>query len=131
MFKFSFLPLLLSSFFLCSCGSFSFSTNVDPDNFRQHFRSSLVDEYSSADLAAMTSYEDLGLVEGLDCQVNDLYPTPKEGVARKQMLEKAYDLGATGVASVKCVYLEATEACSAEYTCYAQAVKADASGSGE
>jgi RcsF protein len=119
--------LLISSFFslflLSSCGTFVFSSNVDPRNFREHFRSSLVDEYSNEDMASFSSYEILGLVEGIDCQVNELYPVPREGTARRQMLEKASDLGATGVASVKCVRVEATEACIAEYTCYAQAVK--------
>ncbi len=109
--------------FLCSCGSFVFNTNVDPQNFKDHFRSSMMEEYSSAQLLEFDSYEDLGLVEGLDCQVNSMYPVPKEALARKQMLEKAADLGATGVSGIKCVYVEKTEACEAEYTCYAQAIK--------
>ncbi len=117
------LPFLFTSLFLCSCGSFVFSSNVDPRNFKEHFRSSLVEEYSNEDMVSFPSYEILGLVEGVDCQVNELYPVPKEGTARRHMLEKASDIGATGVTSVKCVRVESTEACIAEYTCYAQAVK--------
>ncbi len=79
--------------------------------------------YTPEQMVSSSSYEDLGMVEGSDCQVNDLYPPPREGVARKEMLEKAADLGATGVSSVKCVLIHETEACTAEYACYATAIR--------
>lgn len=83
----------------------------------------MITEYSKNDIANLPPYEDLGLVDGIDCQINEDYATPKEALAKKIMLEKAADLGANAVVTSKCIKVENTLTCISEYTCYGQAIK--------
>ncbi len=117
------LLIIATLLFLTSCSWFSFSSNVDPKNFKEYYKSSLITQYSKKEATSLPSYEDLGLVEGLDCQVSEEYPTPKEAIAKKIMLENAADLGANAVILGKCVKIENTLTCISEYTCYGQAIK--------
>lgn len=128
-FLFQFLVMKNRYFILCSlvcltgCSWFSFSTNVDPENFTEYYKSSLVKQYHKEDLQTLENYEDLGPVEGISCQAAPEEAEPKEKLAMKYMLESAYDIGANAVVTGKCIELEATLHCIKEYTCYGQALK--------
>lgn len=105
------------------CSWFTFSTNIDPQNFTEYYKASLVKQYSKEDLQSIEDYEDLGTVDGISCQVSEEEPTPSEKLAQRDLLEKSYDLGANAIIMGKCIELEATLHCIREYTCYGQALK--------
>lgn len=117
-----FLVALLTCF-ATSCSWFSFSSNIDPKNFKEYYKSSLVKPYSKEEFFKLESYTDLGLVEGISCKMTDEEPEPNENLAFRVLLEKAYEIGADGVVVGKCVHLENTLDCLSEYTCYGQAIK--------
>lgn len=120
---FNFSLLALSSFFLFGCGVINFSSNIDPSNFKEYYKSSLVKLYSKDELVNLEQYDDLGAVEGIDCQINSLFPMPKESVAKKNMLEQSYDLGANAVIFDKCVSISDTLNCEHEISCFGRALK--------
>ena len=108
---------------LSGCSWFSFSSNIDPDNFTEYYRAAGIEQYTKADLDKFDSYEDLGDIEGISCQVTEKDAEPVEALARRYLLESAADLGANAVIMGKCIELENTLHCLKEYTCYARALK--------
>ncbi len=117
------ITMLVMGISTAGCSWFSFSSNVDPRNFREYYKSSLITQYTKEEAVNLPPYDDLGIVEGMDCQISEEYATPKEGVARKLMLENAADSGANAVIIGKCIKVENTLSCISEYTCYAQAIR--------
>lgn len=117
-------PCAVSLSLLSGCTWFSFSTNVDPENFREYFKASGVSEITRAQMASLDAYDDLGMVESSDCMETEDDAAPSKGVAMKTLLEQASDKGADAVAGAKCVTVTDTLKCKEEITCYAQAIKA-------
>ena len=118
------LPCMISASLLGGCSWFSFSTNVDPENFREYFKASGVTEISRAEMASLADYDDLGMVEASDCMATEEDAAPSKGNAMKSLLENASDKGADAVAGARCVTVTDTLQCKEEITCYAQAIKA-------
>lgn len=113
--------ILLVAFFLCSCSSVEFSSNLDPRVIGNYFKTSTVDEYTEEDLVGIP-YKDLGSVDGFVCQVKPTDFIAKEDDAKTEVLKKAADIGANGVIFTKCMRAKETLSCNESVTCYARAI---------
>ena len=114
--------LFLIPFFIVSgCSSFSFESNLDPDNIISYFEISKVKIYDKNELQEL-NYEDMGTVEGLSCQIRETDPEPTEKEARSDARVQALKRGGNGLVYSTCITLEDTPACVRSVSCYARVV---------
>ena len=118
------LGIIAAAAVLGGCEGYSFHTNLDPQNFKEYYKTSGVNEYSNAQLSALR-YHSLGTVTGLSCQVKDTDYIATEAQARTRAKEQAADKGANAIVFSRCVRLEETPACAVSVTCYGEAFIAD------
>lgn len=123
---YAFLGLSLGVLLVVSgCESVSFSTNLDPQNFKDYYKPSMVELLSREDLNDHV-YKSLGAVHGLSCQENDLQMPANEADARTDLKIKAADMGANALVVDKCVRVEHEDGvCKVSVTCYGQALVID------
>lgn len=106
---------------LCACESVAFNTNLDPDNFKDYYKASAVEDSTYEGLTGK-NYKSLGLVRGLSCQIDDRDFPANEADARTDARRKAADMGANAVVFGKCVKINKTPSCQVSVTCYADAL---------
>ncbi len=111
---------------LAGCQGISFDSNLNPNRIVEYYKPSTVETLSDEDLEN-ASYQSLGQVIGLSCQINPEDFIANETDARNDARLKAVDLGANGIVFKKCIRTEETLACHESVTCYAEAIslKAD------
>lgn len=115
---------ILSSLLLNACGSYSFKTNIDPENFVEYTKPSRVDVYTNESIVEHR-YHSLGMVDGIACQEKANDYIALESDARTDARIKAANLGANAIVFNKCVRLEKTNACNVSVTCYGEAFIVD------
>ncbi|MBO6258437.1 MAG: exopolysaccharide biosynthesis protein [Succinivibrio sp.] len=102
------------------CESFTFTSNLDPDNFSNYYKPSSVETMTEEELQNVR-HKSLGTVAGLACQAKDRDYIATEADARTDARIKAADMGADAIKMGRCVRLENTPACKVSITCYAEA----------
>ncbi len=112
------LPLLL---LLSGCSSYSFHTNLDPENFKEYYKPSGVTKVDD-EILQNKPYKNKGMVTGLSCQARKNDPVATAAEARTDAKIKAVDLNANAIRFKKCVRLENTPACAVSWSCYADAL---------
>ncbi len=112
---------LISAFLLSGCSNFSFTSNVDKDNFDTYFKPSEVKIYSKEQLQGV-DYDVTGSVEGSSCQLeeNDRPADIKE--ARTKARIHAADINANGLIIQSCITFKADDSCLSNIICYGQAI---------
>jgi RcsF protein len=111
------MPLIASG-----CADFSFSSNLDKENFDEYFKPGGVQIYEQGQLADL-NYLYLGTVEGESCQSDAKQPIPNAGEARTQARRRVADMGGNAVTFDKCVEFNDTPGCLKQVICYGQALK--------
>jgi RcsF protein len=117
------LPLIsLVILFVCSsCSYFSFSTNLDPDNFREYYKNAQLQTYDKSILPDL-NYIELGTVEGVSCQAFEEDPIASIYDAKQNAKELAAKKEANGIVYTSCIELENTPGCLTSVSCYARAI---------
>lgn len=112
---------LISAALLSGCSNYSFTSNVDKENFDEYFKPSQVTIYSKSDLKSL-DYQLLGAVEGSSCQQDkkDLPANIKE--ARTNARINATNMNANGIVFQSCINFEADKTCLSNIICYARAI---------
>lgn len=112
--------MLVIGALLTACSAhYDISTNLDPENFREHFAASQVTIYQD-EQDFSTKFRPLGLVEGQDCQVKAHHAMPDPIAARTRARKQAFEKGANGIIFSPCVAVE-SPSCTALLVCYGQA----------
>lgn len=107
---------------LCAgCESFTFTTNLDPENFTEYYKPSTVETVTDTDLETLR-HKSLGTVAGLACQARERDYIATEADARTDAKLKAAQMGADAIKFGRCVRLENTPACKVSITCYGEAL---------
>lgn len=118
--RFSLLLLIITSFLLSACsGNYTFSSNLDSDNFHEYLKPSKVVIYEN-EKNILSEYKLIGIVEGESCQLKAHHAPPNEIDARTQARAKAFDIGANGIVFTSCIQIEDMQ-CSDLLVCYGQA----------
>ena len=112
---------LFSIILLSSCSYFSFSTNLDPENFTQYQKEVNLKTYSKNELIDL-DYLDLGTVEGVSCQAEENDQRANINEAKNIIREKALKKEANGIVYSKCFDLENTPGCITSVSCYARII---------
>lgn len=112
---------LFAVLFLTGCSNYSFSSNVDKENFDDYFKPSQVTVYSKSDITDL-DYQLLGAVEGSSCQQrsNQLPADIKE--ARTKARINAANMKANGIVIQSCINFEADDTCLSNIICYGRAI---------
>ncbi len=116
-------PLLVtaSMIMLSSCSNYTFTTNVDKQNFTNYFATGAVTVYENNEkLPALKEY--IGMVDGESCQASKDKAPASKVEARTAARKKAYKLTANAVVFTGCAS-EKTKQCQQLIICYAQAYK--------
>lgn len=98
---------------------YSFSSNLDNENFRDYYAPMTVKIYQNEQHFS-GHYRYIGLVEGQDCQRAKHLAAPDEKIARTQARAQAFAQSANAVIFTGCVEVEAKQ-CTAMLVCYAKA----------
>ena len=106
---------------LPGCSNFSFSSNVDKENFDNYFKPSKVTVYSKNDLLDL-EYTVLGSVEGSSCQVKDINIPADIKEARTKARINAAEMNANGVVFQSCLSFKKDESCVSNIICYGRAL---------
>ena len=106
---------------LLGCSSFSFESNLDPDNVISYFELSKVKIYTNSELQDL-NYEDIGTVEGISCQMRENEPEPTEKEAKADARSLALQKKGNGLVYSTCIALEDTPACVRSVSCYARVI---------
>ena len=110
---------LLSIVLISSCGSYSVSTNLDKQRFKDYFSPTEVKIYQN-EQEFTDKHQFIGLVEGQDCQIKAHHAAPDEINARTQARKQAYNQEANAVIFTTCVDIESQQ-CTKLLVCYAKA----------
>lgn len=114
--------LSIVSFVIVSgCSSFSFESNLDPDNIVSYFELSKVKIYTNSELRDL-NYEDIGTVEGISCKMQENEPEPTEKEAKADARSLALKKKGNGLVYSTCITLDDTPACLRSVSCYARVV---------
>jgi RcsF protein len=113
------LMLFIAAGQLACSTHYNVSSNLDPENFRQHFAASQVEIYQN-DQSLGDNYRFVGLVEGQDCQIKTHHAPPSPIIARTRARKQAYAQKANGIIFSPCVAIDAPQ-CEALLVCYARA----------
>jgi RcsF protein len=116
--------IIAAALCLSACSNFEFTSNIAPSNFKEYFKPSAVTEVDSETLDSVKN-RNLGLVEGLSCQITERDEIATEAAARTDARIKAANMGANAIKFGKCVHLKNTPACHVSVTCYAEALVVD------
>ncbi len=103
------------------CSYFSFESNLDPSNMKEYFDVANVKSYTDAELMDL-NYLELGIVEGVDCRINEAEGTPTISIAKEDARKAAVLKEANGIVYSKCVEFENTPACRKSISCYGRLV---------
>ncbi len=110
----------LAAWCCAGCENFTFTSNLDPDNFTEYYKPSMVETVTEDELQNVR-HKSLGMVTGLACQAKERDYIATEADARTDAKVKAADMGADAIKMGRCVRLENTPACKVSITCYAEA----------
>jgi RcsF protein len=111
--------LLCVFLLLSSCTNYTFSTNLDKQNFTNYFAVGAVTVYKSdAQLPAFKNY--IGMVDGEACQAKENGVPATKSDARTAARKKAYKIKANAVVFTGCATSQ-TKQCQPLVICYAKA----------
>ena len=111
---------IVAASMLAGCSSYSFHTNLSPDNVAEYFTPSAVDVMDKDELLKYNS-KALGSVSGLSCQADERDFIANEADARTDARIKAARMGANAIVFNKCVVVTDSPSCLKSVTCYGQA----------
>lgn len=125
--SFSFLFTLITILGLAGCAeSYVVSTNLDSENFENYFGPGKVTIYQDESEFADQYFQQIGLVEGQDCQEMKHHAAPDDIRARTDARLKAYKLGANGIIFSGCALVDQVpdgSQCVSTKVCYGIAYK--------
>ncbi|WP_022942515.1 Rcs stress response system protein RcsF [Psychromonas hadalis] len=112
---------LISVGLLSGCSHYSFTSNLDKENFDEYFKPSQVTVYSKSDLQDL-DYQLISAVEGSSCQQakKDLPADIKE--ARTNARINAANMNANGIVFQSCINFATDKTCISNIICYARAI---------
>jgi RcsF protein len=119
---------IIATLTLSACSStYTLSTNLDKENFKDYFSHSQVkvveDESAFAD-----RYKLIGMVEGQNCQEKSHHAPPSEIEARTQARKAAFGKQANAIIFTGCVLInddQANQQCVASIVCYGKAYQVE------
>ncbi|MBL4910014.1 MAG: rcsF protein [Alteromonadaceae bacterium] len=115
----TFITFICSSLLLSSCSNYTFSTNIDKQNFTNYFAAGAVTVYENdAQLPAFKDY--IGMVDGEACQSKKNSAPVSKSDARTAARKKAYKIKANAVVFTGCATNQ-TKQCQQLIICYAKA----------
>ena len=88
--------IIAAALCLSACSNFEFTSNIAPSNFKEYFKPSAVTEVDSETLDSVKN-RNLGLVEGLSCQITERDEIATEAAARTDARIKAANMGANAI----------------------------------
>lgn len=116
------ISLLAPAALLCACESVSFSSNIDPRNFANYYKPSMVQVVTYESLGT-TPYRVIGEVKGMSLQERDVDLPANEADARTDLKKKAVDMGANALVIHKCITIKDSETVAlSSVTCYGDAL---------
>ncbi|GAA5219137.1 Rcs stress response system protein RcsF [Corallincola platygyrae] len=107
--------------------NYTFSTNLDQENFQEYYRASSVKVYQQSDLASL-KYDKLGPVQGESCRNKADLPPAQASDARTQARRSTAEMGGNGVVFSNCVTLiedDALPGCIDSVICTGIALRVD------
>jgi len=118
-FGLAFIVALLTSAISGCANHYTFSSNLDRQNFEQYFAPSHVKVFPNAsDLPMNSQY--LGVIEGQDCQAKVHLAEPSMTIAKTDALRNAYAKKANAVVFTGCASVS-TKQCVQQLICYGEA----------
>ena len=113
------LPL---SLLMSGCANYTFTSNLDKQNFDDYFAVSKV-KYYQAEQLSQFYVQQLGMVEAEDCQTLANQPPASKQQAMISAKRQAAKLGANGIIIDACIAPVSSKQCISSYICYASAIK--------